>query len=66
MKKAFKNIIFPVVLVTSLASCHKLEVPINTELTPDVFPQDSLQFVEASGPAYVALRGNWAVEYFSG
>ena len=64
MKKAFKNIIFPVVLITSLASCHKLEVPINTELTPDVFPQDSLQFVQASGPAYVALRGNWAVEYF--
>ena len=64
MKQVLKNILLPVVVITSLASCHKLEVPINTELTPDVFPQDSLQFVEASGPAYVALRGNWAVEYF--
>jgi len=64
MKQVIKNIIFPVIVITSLASCHKLEVPINTELTPDVFPQDSLQFVQASGPAYVALRGNWAVEYF--
>jgi len=64
MKRVIKNIIFPVIVITSLASCHKLEVPINTELTPDVFPQDSAQFVQASGPAYVALRGNWAVEYF--
>jgi hypothetical protein len=64
MKRVIKNIIFPVIAITSLASCHKLEVPINTELTPDVFPQDSAQFVQASGPVYVALRGNWAVEYF--
>ena len=64
MKKAFKYIIFPVLLAGSLESCHKLDLPITTELTPDVFPQDSAQFIQAAGPAYVALRGNWAVEYF--
>src|SRR5882762_2699460 len=54
----------PVLLMTILLSCHKLNVPITTELTPDVFPQDSASFISASGPAYVALRGNYAVEYF--
>lgn len=47
-----------------LLSCHKLNVPITTELTPDVFPQDSTSFISASGPVYVALRGNYGVEYF--
>jgi len=47
-----------------LSACHKVEVPVSTELTPDVFPQDSAQFVQAAGPAYVALRGNYGVEYF--
>ena len=47
-----------------LSSCHKLNVPITTELTPDVYPQDSASFITASGPVYVALRGNYAVEYF--
>jgi len=35
-----------------------------TQLTPDVFPSDSAQFISASGPVYVALRGNYATEYF--
>jgi len=45
-------------------SCHKLDVPITSELTPNVFPQDSAQFIQAEGPAYVALRGSYGVEYF--
>jgi hypothetical protein len=39
-------------------------VPITTQLTPDVFPRDSAQFISASGPVYVALRGNYAAEWF--
>ena len=64
MKKLFQNIYIPVLLLGIVSSCHKLDVPVTTELTPDVFPQDSAQFLSASGPAYVALRGNYAVEYF--
>ena len=51
-------------LVCMAASCHKLDVPITTQLTPDVFPQNPTQFVQASGPAYVALRGNFALDYW--
>ncbi len=50
--------------VIGFASCHKVDVPITTQLTPDVFPQNAAQFVQASGPAYVALRGNFAIDYF--
>jgi starch-binding outer membrane protein, SusD/RagB family len=64
MKKILKYIALPVLLLGAVSSCHKLDVPITTQLTPDVFPRDASQFVSASGPVYVALRGNYATEYF--
>ena len=64
MKKFLNYIILPALLLSVASSCHKLDVPITTQLTPDVFPQDSTQFIAASGPAYVALRGNYAAEWF--
>ncbi|MEI6948092.1 RagB/SusD family nutrient uptake outer membrane protein [Paraflavisolibacter sp. H34] len=63
MKKILKKIFLPAMLMGSLASCHKVDVPIRTELTPDVFPQNPSQFIQASGPAYAALRGNYALDY---
>ena len=54
-----------IVLLLYLATaCHNLDVPINTELTPDIFPQNSQQFIQASGPPYAALRGQFALDYF--
>lgn len=50
--------------VVTLTSCHKIDVPIQSELTPDVFPKDSTQFIQATGPVYVALRGNYSTEFF--
>src|SRR5450432_2186384 len=64
MKRLFKYIYIPVLFAGMFASCHKISVPVTTELTPSIFPQDTNQFIQASGPAYVALRGNWATEYF--
>lgn len=64
MKRLLQYISLPVLVAVALASCHKIVVPVTTELTPSIFPQDSNQFIQASGPAYVALRGNWSTEYF--
>ncbi|MEP6750450.1 MAG: RagB/SusD family nutrient uptake outer membrane protein, partial [Bacteroidota bacterium] len=64
MKRLLKNIYLLLLVMAAVASCHKIEVPVSTELTPSIFPQDSNQFIQASGPAYVALRGNWSTEYF--
>jgi len=59
-----KILTFVSVLMIALTSCHKIDVPVTSELTPDVFPTDSAQFIQTTGPAYVALRGNWSTEYF--
>jgi hypothetical protein len=65
MKKKFlKYIVCPALFMLVISSCHKLNVPITTELTPDVYPQDSASYVTASGPVYVVLRGNYGVEFF--
>jgi len=64
MKKSYIKILSSVFLFGALASCHDLEVPVTTELTTDVFPTTAEQYISASGPAYVALRGNFGAEYF--
>jgi len=64
MKQLLKYITIPVLLIGLLPSCHKVTVLATTELTPDVFPQDTTGFISVSGPAYVALRGNFGIEYF--
>lgn len=63
MKKIFSKLFLPVFLVGMFASCHKVDVPIRTELTPEVFPQNASQFIQAAGPAYAALRGNFSLDY---
>ncbi|HEY8937417.1 MAG TPA: RagB/SusD family nutrient uptake outer membrane protein [Cyclobacteriaceae bacterium] len=63
MKKITKYI-FPALILSALTACQDLNVPITTQLTPDVFPKDSTQFIAASGQVYAALRGNYATEYF--
>lgn len=65
MKKLLKK--FSIVLLASVAvvsGCHKLDIPITTEVTPDVFPQDSLGYVQTALTPYVALDGYLAQEYF--
>jgi len=64
MKKALNYILLIGLSAIVLGACHKLNVPITSELTPSVFPQDSAQFIQAQGPVYVALRGSYGVEYF--
>ncbi|GAB4023290.1 RagB/SusD family nutrient uptake outer membrane protein [Spirosoma koreense] len=63
-----KKIAFPsalLLLIMSLTmACHDLVVPVTTELTPAIFPQNSSQFIQASGPPYAALRGNFSLDYW--
>jgi hypothetical protein len=65
MKRSIIKYFLSSVLVAASFACHKLEVPITTELTTDTYPQDSASFITASGPVYVVLRGNYGgVEWF--
>jgi len=64
MKQFLKYIFFSASLIGVVTACHQIEVPITSELTPSVFPKDSIQFIQASGPAYAGLRGSFSVDYF--
>ncbi|OQP61351.1 carbohydrate-binding protein SusD [Niastella vici] len=64
MKKRLIYIAASLMAAGVAVSCHKVTVKATTELTPDVFPTDSASYITASGPAYVALRGNMAAEWF--
>lgn len=64
MKKILLNFGIFGLLVSVMTGCHDLDVPVTTSLTPDIFPQNSTQFIQASGPAYTALRGNFSLDYW--
>ncbi|MBD2755422.1 RagB/SusD family nutrient uptake outer membrane protein [Spirosoma validum] len=64
MKKIFTSSAFLALFVYLTTACHDINVPVNTELTPDIFPQNSSQFIQASGPPYAALRGNFSLDYW--
>src|SRR4051812_20517586 len=64
MKELLKHLTFAVLLINILSSCHKIDVPVTAALTPQVFPQTSSQFIQAMGPAYAALRGNFGTDYW--
>ena len=64
MKNILKIVGLPALLISVLPACHKVDVPITTEITPDVFPLDSAQFSSVAGPVYVAFRGNYSLDYW--
>lgn len=64
MKKILSSGAFLVLIVYLTTACHDVNVPVNTELTPDIFPQNSSQFIQASGPPYAAFRGNFSLDYW--
>jgi starch-binding outer membrane protein, SusD/RagB family len=63
MKHIFKPLLVLSFVVGCITSCHKIEVPVVSELTPDVYPQTDAQFSSASGPVYINLRSEFATTY---
>ncbi|TDW97048.1 RagB/SusD family nutrient uptake outer membrane protein [Dinghuibacter silviterrae] len=59
-----KKITLYILAAFVLGACQKVGVAVTTELTPQVFPQNNQQFIEASGPPYAALRGNFSLDYW--
>lgn len=64
MNKLLRPILFLALLVLFGSACHKVMVPITTELTPEVFPQNPSQFVSVTLAPYAALRGNYELDYW--
>lgn len=64
MKKIFKFLIVAAFITGFLSSCHKLDVKVTSELTPDVFPTTATQYASVIGPVYTALRSNYSTDYW--
>ena len=64
MKKILKYIVLPIFTVGLFGSCEDLEVPITTQLTPEVFPQNSTQYIQTTGPVYAAFRGDFSFSWW--
>ncbi len=63
MKKLIKYIIIPA-LAGLVISCHEIDVPITTQMTPDVFPQNDAQYAQTAGAVYSVFRGEYAQTFF--
>jgi hypothetical protein len=64
MKKILKNFAFIIIIASVFSACHKLDIPITTEVTPSVFPQNEAGYVQTELTPYVALDGYLVQEYF--
>jgi hypothetical protein len=58
-----KNILSALLLL-GLLSCTDLDVPIESSYTSDVFPRSDAEFASVTGPVYVQLRNNIALDYY--
>lgn len=59
-----KQYILAALVLAFTTSCTKLDVPIESELTPDNFPDSPESFIAATGPVYTRFRTNYAVDYW--
>ena len=64
MKKIILGILGLLSAAAIISSCQKINVPITSEITPVVYPLTPAQFISAEGPAYIAIRNDFAVSYW--
>jgi hypothetical protein len=63
-----KKIIIVLVIIAAIgglfSSCHKLDVKVTSELTPETFPVTAAQYASVIGPVYTAFRSDYSVGYW--
>jgi starch-binding outer membrane protein, SusD/RagB family len=65
MKKNNNYILLTFVfLLTVLSGCTDLNVPVDSELTSDVFPKTNEDFISVAGPVYTKLASNYNLSYW--
>lgn len=64
MKKIIKLLVITASIGGLLSSCHKLDVKVTSELTPETFPTTAAQYASVIGPIYTAFRSNYSVDYW--
>src|SRR6187431_3117439 len=64
MKKIYQLTLGLAITSLVMISCHKLDVPVTTALTPEVYPTTQAQFNSVMGPIYTRLRSDFSTGYF--
>ena len=64
MKKTKNFLAYIVLLSVTFSSCHKVEVDVVSELTPETFPKTEAQYNAVMGPIYTTLRGAYTTDIF--
>lgn len=64
MKKIQELTIGLLVVVMVMSACHKMDLPVKTALTPEVYPTTQAQFNSVMGPIYTRLRGDYSIGYW--
>ncbi len=64
MKKTINRLALLALLAGGFSSCHKVEVDVVSELTPETFPKTEAQYNSVMGPVYTSLRGAFTTDIF--
>jgi hypothetical protein len=64
MKKIYQLTLGVIITTLVLSACHKLDVPVKSALTPEVYPTTQAQFNSVMGPIYTRLRSDFSIGYF--
>jgi hypothetical protein len=64
MKKTMNRLAILALLAGVFSSCHKVDVGVVSELTPETFPKTEAQYNAVMGPIYTALRGAYTTDIF--
>jgi hypothetical protein len=64
MKKIFKQIGYLALVAGIFSSCHKIDVAVKSELTPQTFPQTEAQYNAVMGPVYTLFRDGYTTGHF--
>jgi hypothetical protein len=64
MKKILYSLSSVVIAGLILSSCHKIDVPVKSELTPENFPQTEAQYNAVMGPVYTLFRDGFTTGHF--
>src|ERR1044071_9803080 len=64
MKKILTGIGCLALVAGIFTSCHKIDVEVKSELTPETFPQTEAQYNAVMGPVYTSFRDGFTTGHF--
>lgn len=64
MKKIYQLTLGLSFVTLIISGCHKLDVPVESQLTPEVYPTTLAQFNSVMGPIYTRFRSDFSIGYW--